>query len=167
MIIDAWSDHMLYPDLRAKVQEEFASIYGDPDEFGSGKKVDLVLIEDKSAGISLLQDLRQTMIPIRGYNPGSADKATRLNIVAPMIERGLVYLPESNERTGYPMSWLDPFMRELCSFPLAKHDDYVDALSQALRYLRDAGLITLDHFTDDSDKYVDETVPRYKNPYAQ
>jgi len=167
MIIDTWSDHMLYPDLRAKVQEEFDSVYGDPDEFGSGKKVDLVLIEDKSAGISLLQDLRQTMIPIRGYNPGAADKATRLNIVAPMIERGLVYLPESNERTGYPMSWLDPFMRELCSFPLAKHDDYVDALSQALRYLRDAGLITLDHFTDDSDKYVDETVPRYKNPYAQ
>jgi predicted phage terminase large subunit-like protein len=168
MVIDAWSEHMLYPDLRAKVQEEFDSVYGNPDEFGSGKKVDLVLIEDKSAGISLLQDLRQTQIPIRGYNPGLADKATRLNIVSPMIEKGFVYLPESSERAGYARSWLDPFIREVCSFPLAKHDDYVDCLSQGLRYLRDAGIIELDyHRSDWGDHSDDGSERKYINPYAQ
>jgi predicted phage terminase large subunit-like protein len=156
---------MLYPELRKRVQEEFTSIYGDPDEFSSGKKVDLVLIEDKSAGISLLQDLRQTMIPVTGYNPGNADKTTRLNIVAPMIEKGLVYLPESNERHKQPMTWLDPFLREISSFPMAKHDDYVDALSQALRYLRDSGIITLDHHPAPDDDYADDRRV-YVNPYA-
>ena len=48
MLIDCWSDRLLYPDLRAKLKDEFESIYGDPDEFGKGKKVDLVLIENKS-----------------------------------------------------------------------------------------------------------------------
>jgi len=165
MLIDCWSDRMLYPDLRRRVQEEFTTIYGDPDEFSNGKKVDLVLIEDKSAGISLLQDLRQTMIPVTGYNPGNADKTTRLNIVSPMIEKGLVYLPESNERSGQPMTWLDPFLREIAAFPMAKHDDYVDALSQALRYLRDAGIITLDHHPVADDDYADSRRV-YVNPYA-
>ena len=167
MLIDCWSDHMLYPDLRAKVQEEAREVYGDPDQFGSGKKVDLILIEDKSSGVALIQDLKQTWLPIRSYNPGKADKATRLNIVAPMVERGLVYLPESLERRGQPRTWIDPFLRELCAFPEAKHDDFVDAFSQALRYLRDADIIKLDHFVDNSELYADDERPKRVNPYSQ
>jgi predicted phage terminase large subunit-like protein len=167
MVIDCWSDHMLYPDLRRKVQDEAMEIYGDPDQFGQGKKVDLILIEDKSSGIALIQDLQQTMLPIRSYNPGRADKATRLSIVAPMIEKGLVYLPESFERPNTPRTWMDPFLRELCSFPEAKHDDFVDAISQALRYLRDADIIRLDYFPDNSSMYIDDSVPKYTNPYSQ
>jgi len=169
MLIDCWSEHLLYPDLRAKLQDEYTEVYGNPDEFGSGKKVDLVLIENKSSGIALIQDLQQTRIPIRGYNPGSADKATRLNIVAPMIEKGLMYLPESSEIPGQPRTWIQPFISEVCSFPLGRHDDYVDALSQALRYLRDSGMITLDYVPDTSSIYVDDDNPRPNrsvNPYA-
>jgi len=169
MLIDCWSEHLLYPDLRAKLQDEYTEVYGNPDEFGSGKKVDMVLIENKSSGIALIQDLQQTRIPIRGYNPGSADKSTRLNIVAPMIEKGLMYLPESAETPGQPRTWIQPFVSEVCSFPLGRHDDYVDALSQALRYLRDSGMITLDYHPDTSSQYVDDDNPRPNrsvNPYA-
>jgi len=167
MLIDCWSEHLLYPDLRAKLKEEYEEIYGDPDEFGSGKKVDLVLVENKSSGIALIQDLQQTRIPIRGYNPGNADKATRLNIVAPMIEKGLMYLPESTEHSGHPRTWVQPFLSEICSFPLGRHDDFVDALTQALRYLRDANIIVLDHFSVQSSDYVDdEYSKRVENPYA-
>ena len=87
MLIDCWQEHMQYPDLRRRVTNEATEIYGDPNEFGNGKKVDLVLIEDKSAGISLLQDLRMAGLNVRGYNPGNADKMMRLNIVAPIIKR--------------------------------------------------------------------------------
>ena len=169
MLIDCWSERLLYPDLRAKLQDEYSEVYGNPDEFGSGKKVDLVLIENKPSGIALIQDLQQTRIPIRGYNPGSADKATRLNIVAPMIEKGLVFLPESGSVEGQPRSWIQPFVSEVCSFPLGRHDDYVDALSQALRYLRDSGMITLDYIPDNSSMYVDDEQyrpNRTENPYS-
>ena len=164
MLIDAWSEHMQYPDLRPKVVEEYSSIYGDEDEWGNGKKVDLLLIEDKSAGISLIQDLQRAGLPVRGYNPGRADKTMRLNIVSSLIARGRVYVPESNAHSGQCMSWLNPFFDQVCSFPLSAHDDYVDALSQALRYLRDAGFISIDPVQTEDD-YADER-PKRVNPYA-
>ena len=166
MVIDCWTEHMQYPDLRPRVVEEYGSIYGDDDEWGNGKKVDLVLIEDKSAGISLIQDLQRAGLPVRAYNPGQADKTTRLNIVSPIIARGLVYLPESETKPKVHRTWCDPLVNQLCAFPEVRHDDLVDATSQALRYLRDAGFLTTDYVADDSDMYVDETQPRRINPYA-
>ncbi len=166
MMIDCWDEHMQYPDLRPKVVEEYESIYGNEDEFGSGKKVDLILIEDKSAGISLIQDLQRAGLPVRGYNPGRADKSMRLNIIAPLIMRGRVYLPESAERKGQPRKWCDAFLNQVCSFPNAKHDDYCDALSQALRILRDMGMISIDPQTQYDDEYEEDRHRRRENPYA-
>jgi predicted phage terminase large subunit-like protein len=164
MVIDAWSEHMQYPDLRPKVIEEYGSIYGDEDEWGNGKKVDLVLIEDKSAGISLIQDLQRSGLPVRSYNPGRADKTMRLSLIAPLIMRGRVYLPESEERAGQPRKWLRPFVTQVCSFPNSKHDDYCDALSQCLRVLRDMGMIGIDPVLHD-DEYAEDRPPRV-NPYS-
>jgi predicted phage terminase large subunit-like protein len=157
---------MQYPDLRPRVIEEYGSIYGDENEFGSGKKVDMILIEDKSAGISLIQDLQRAGLPVRAYNPGQADKTQRLNIVSPIIAKGLVYLPESTEREGMARAWCEPLINQLCSFPETRHDDLVDAMSQALRLMRDMGFLTVDYLYDDSDKYIDDDRPRYSNPYA-
>ena len=165
MIIDAWDDHMKYPDLRVKVTEEFESVYGDENEFGHGKKTDLILIEDKSAGISLIQDLQLAGLPVRAYNPGRADKAMRLNIVSSLIARGRVYVPESSSNPGRAMSWLNAFFDQVCSFPNADHDDYCDTLSQGLRYLRDAGFINIDPNPSYDDEY-DEDRPLRINPYA-
>ena len=164
MMVDCWSQHMQYPDLRPKVVEEYESIYGDENEFGNGKKVDLILIEDKSAGISLIQDLQRAGLPARAYNPGRADKTMRLNLVSPLIARGRVYLPESTQRPGVARSWCDPMLAQLCAFPNATHDDYVDALSQALRVLRDMGMIGIDPVSNDDD--YDEDRRSVVNPYA-
>jgi predicted phage terminase large subunit-like protein len=166
MVIDAWSEHMLYPDLRPKVIEEAASIYGDENEFGNGKKVDLILVEDKSAGISLIQDLQRAGLPVRSYNPGRADKTMRLNLVAPLIQRGRLYLPESEDRPGKPRRWLNQFVQQVCSFPNSKHDDYVDALSQALRVLRDMNFIEIDPVVHYDDEYDEDRRIRRENPYA-
>ena len=48
MVIDCWQDRLQYPDLRPKVKEEYEVVYGDGKE---KKRVDLILVEDKSAGI--------------------------------------------------------------------------------------------------------------------
>lgn len=167
MLIDCWTEHMQYPELRPKVIEEYSSVYGDENEFGNGKKVDLILIEDKSAGISLIQDLQRAGLPVRNYNPGRADKTMRLNLVSPIIARGRVYLPESSTKPSTPRSWVEPFLNQVCSFPDARHDDLVDALSQALRVMRDMGMISIDPVLDyDDDDYADETRQRRVNPYA-
>ena len=166
MLIDCWTEYLQYPELRPRVVEEFSSIYGDEDEFGHGKKVDMILIEDKSAGISLVQDLQRAGLPVRSYNPGKADKMMRLNIVSPIIQRGRVYLPESTKKAGAARDWCEPLINQICSFPEARHDDLVDSTSQALRILRDIGFLVIDYIADNSDDYVDETKPRRVNPYA-
>jgi phage terminase large subunit-like protein len=83
-----------------------------------------------------------------------------------LIQRGRVYLPESEARPGHPRKWIEPFIREVCSFPNSKHDDYCDALSQALRILRDMGLLVIDSYTDTTSEYADEDRPKRVNPYA-
>ena len=166
MVIDCWSEHMQYPDLRPRVIEEATSIYGDENEWGHGKKVDMILVEDKSAGISLIQDLQRAGLNVRAYNPGNTDKIGRLNIVSPIIAKGLVYLPESSSNEGQVRDWCQEFVNQVCAFPEVRHDDYVDALTQGLRLMRDMGLLTVDYLYNDDDLYVDETKPKRVNPYA-
>ena len=169
MLIDCWEDYVQYPDLRSKVAEEFTTVYGEPDEWGNGKKTDLILIEDKSSGIALQQDLQRAGLPVRPYNPGKADKAQRLNIVSPLFARGKVYIPESSQRAGQFTSWADSFITQLCSYTgeedSVRHDDYIDSCTQALRLLRDSNYIKIDYFAT-KQKYADD-FRRHRNPYAQ
>ena len=166
MVIDCWQDHLQYPDLRPKILDEYETVYG---EGKAKKRVDLLLIEDKSAGISLIQDLRRAGVPIQAYNPGQADKIQRLSIVANIIKAGRVWIPESGNRKGFVRDWAEGMVSQVCSFPEGTaHDDFVDAMSQALRYLRDAGWLTIDFPTSwvDDEDYADANPRQRENPYA-
>ena len=142
MVLDCWQEHLQYPDLRPKVIDEFETVYGE----GRDKKlVDLMLVEDKSAGISLIQDLQRAHLPVHAYNPGRADKVQRLSIVANIIKAGRVWVPESGNRKGFVRDWAEGMVSQICSFPEGTvHDEFVDCISQGLRYLRDAGWISID-----------------------
>jgi hypothetical protein len=62
------------------------------------------------------------------------DKLVRAAAAEPTISAGLVMLPE-----GAP--WADEFLREVCAFPSAPHDDFVDALVYAIVFLRSTGAV--------------------------
>ena len=170
ILLDCWDEHLSYPELRRKVINDFKEVvYGADNDFGKGRKADLILMEDKSAGISLIQELQQSGVPVQGYNPGRADKVQRLNIVAPLASKGKLFIPEDAENKGEFASWSKRFLRQLCSFPEAGgHDDYVDAFSQAMRILRDSGWILLDPLPPRDYDYADDDFrKRFANPYAQ
>jgi predicted phage terminase large subunit-like protein len=170
MLLDAWDQHLNYPELRRKVIDDYKEVvYGADNDFGKGRKADMVLMEDKSAGISLIQELQGSGIYVQGYNPGRADKVQRLNIVAPLIAKGKAYIPEDATRKGEYAEWAKRFLRQVCSFPEAGgHDDYVDSLSQALRVLRDSGWVQLDPLPARNYDYADDDARhRLANPYAQ
>jgi predicted phage terminase large subunit-like protein len=168
MVIDCWQDRLQYPDLRPKVKEEFEVVYGEGKD---KKRVDLILVEDKAAGISLIQDLQRAHLPVRAYNPGRADKTQRLNIVSNIIANGRVWIPESSKNKGYVRDWAEGMVSQVCSFPESTHDDFVDAMTQALRYLRDSGWLDIDGPRPedyDEEDYVDSGQPkRSVNPYDQ
>lgn len=117
-LIDCWLGRLEYPELKRKVVA-LASDYCP----------DVILMEDKASGQSLIQDLRRetalTLLPIMPL----ADKVTRFARVTPMIEAGQVALPRH-------ASWLASFEQELLQFPHGAHDDQVDAFSQYLNWVR-------------------------------
>ena len=82
------------------------------------------LVEDKANGSAVVSTLEHEIAGIIAVNP-EGGKEARAAAVQPQIESGNVYLPE-----GAP--WLDDFVAEFAAFPRGRHDDQVDALSQAL-----------------------------------
>ena len=66
-------------------------------------------------------------------DPGSIDKMARLYSVQHLFEEGLVYCPDK--------AWADEVISQCMRFPKAKHDDLVDTVSMAMRYLRRSGFI--------------------------
>ena len=165
LLIDCWAEHLTFPLLKPKVIEEWRVSYGEGKE---AKRPDLILVEDKAAGISLLQELRQMHLPVRGYNPGRADKMQRLQITASIFTTGRVWLPESSVRKGYVKDWCEGFLSQLCSFPDSTHDDYVDSATQAIRLLKDMGWLDInpEPRDNDDDDYLEYTQPKRVNPYA-
>lgn len=171
MLIDCWVDHLQYPDLRKKVLEEYkTSRYGaNPNNpMDKGQSADIVLIEEKGSGITLLQDLGRAGVPIRSYNPGKMDKVQRLHAVSHLVANGRCYLPESTKVSGEPRTWATDFITELCTFPNSLHDDQVDVFTQTLALLRDQSFLSIDpeEFEIDYVDPDDTKQRRHVNPYA-
>jgi predicted phage terminase large subunit-like protein len=167
MLIDAWDEHLAYPDLRAKAIKQWGTEYGGMSKdspFSRKKRPDRILVEAKASGQSLLQDLRLAKVPAIPYNPGNADKVSRAHQAAPTLELGLVWIPESKKTPGHAVSWAQPFIKELSKFPVGAHDDYVDTFTQAIIYLKNDGFFDLPQARD-----MDEPQLRLVenvNPYA-
>lgn len=180
MLLDCWDEQLGLPDLLRRVRKEMNVSYGDDDDealikplFGSskpltsGRKPDILLIEDKGSGISLRQMLERERIEAYAYNPGRADKLTRLHIVSPIFARKMVWLPESAKHPGRPRNWVDGMLNQLCSYTgpgSVKHDDYVDSTSQAFRLMMDKRL--LDSVQAKKDEPSGPPPKPVSNPYA-
>lgn len=115
---DVWRGKPAFPDLKReaqRLQETFSP--------------DLVLIEDKASGQSLIQELqRETTIrlyPVRA----DKDKQSRVSAAQPLVQSGRVFLPKF-------ASWKHEFVRELAKFPCGQYDDQVDAFAHLVNYVR-------------------------------
>jgi predicted phage terminase large subunit-like protein len=104
-----------FPDLIAKVKHLYS--YYD---------VRMLCIEKAASGQSLIQVLKkEARIPIEEMKPLKS-KTIRLQAVSPVMEFGRVKFVEGE--------WIDPFVRELTTFPFVKHDDRTDSFTWALTY---------------------------------
>ena len=84
-------------------------------------QVDLVIVEDTSSGMGLIQLLKeQTRLDVVGRKPDT-DKVTRMSRQQGRFEAGRILLPKE-------APWLADFESELLAFPGGRYDDQVDAL---------------------------------------
>jgi phage terminase large subunit-like protein len=88
------------------------------------------------------------------FEPGRhGDKVARLHAVQPLFAQRLVYAPGlatlayNNQGQEYvridEFQWVKDIMNEVQTVPRGQHDDFSDALSQALLVLRDEGFLQL------------------------
>jgi predicted phage terminase large subunit-like protein len=130
-----WQEWLKFPDLVRRVADDCR---GAPFDYKI--KVDRLLIEDKAAGHSVIQELAQQfghfdfgteMIDPRKGFIKSPDKVARLLTVVHLFAEGLVYAPDKE--------WADDMKKQCATVPRAIHDDLADTCSMALIYLRRAG----------------------------
>jgi predicted phage terminase large subunit-like protein len=113
-LLDVRRERLEYPALKRLIIQ-----------LAARDRPDAVLIEDRSSGTQLIQDLREegNVRPI-AINP-EADKTTRMYGQTAKLEAGYVLIPEQ-------APWLDEFRNEILQFPDGRHDDQVDSMSQYL-----------------------------------
>lgn len=86
------------------------------------------IVEAKANGDAIVNTLTNThgVSGVVPENPGKESKTQRASAMLPYHRAGNVYLPE-----GAP--WLEEYIAEHAAFPNGRHDDDVDAQSQALK----------------------------------
>ena len=97
---------------------------------------------------------------MKAFKPGRMDKTSRLHSVSHFIENGMVYIPESTINPGKVRDWAQDFVDQVCSFPAAQHDEYVDCLSSCLITLSNMSFLRLEEMAEDIDE------PDGSDPYA-
>ena len=126
ILLNSIKERMEFPELKRLAMEEYE--VWEPDSF---------IVEKKSAGTALYQEMRRMGLPVSEYTPhrGSGDKLARLNSVADIVASELVWMPETR--------WAEEVIEEIAGFPFMSHDDLVDSTVMALMRFRQGGFIRL------------------------
>ena len=126
ILLNSIKKRMEFPELKILAMEEYAE--WEPDAF---------IVEKKSAGTALYQEMRRMGLPVSEYTPhrGSGDKLARLNSVADIVASGLCWVPTTR--------WAEEVVEEIAGFPFMSHDDLVDSTVMALMRFRQGGFIRL------------------------
>jgi predicted phage terminase large subunit-like protein len=125
ILLNAIKKRMEFPDLKKLVLEEYKE--WEPDAF---------VVEKKSNGAALYQELRRMGVPIGEFTPGKGqDKISRVNAVSDLLASGIVWAPDRR--------WAKEVIEECNDFPSGTNDDLVDSTTQALMRFRQGGFIRL------------------------
>ena len=136
ILLNSIKKRMEFPELKDLAMEEYSE--WEPDAF---------IVEKKSAGTALYQEMRRMGLPVQEYTPhrGSGDKLARLNSVTDIVASWLCWVPETR--------WAEEVIEEIAGFPFMSHDDLVDSTVMALMRFRQGGFIRLPNDEPDEVQY--------------
>ena len=126
ILLDAVRRRVEYPELRVLAKEMYDR--WEPDAF---------IVEKKSSGVALFQELRRTGMMLQEFTPhrGTGNKFARMQAVADIVKAGIVWVPTTR--------WAEELVEEIASFPVGAHDDLADTAVMALTRFRQGGFIRL------------------------
>ena len=144
ILLNAIKERWEFPTLKQRFYEEYQKW-----------QPDWAVVEKKSAGVALYQELRAAGIPVQEFTPhrGSGDKTARLIAVSDIFASGLVWYPAGRR-------WAEDLVDEVCGFPAMPNDDQVDSTVYALVRFRTGGFIRLPN-----DRWDDEPMVQRRAAY--
>lgn len=143
ILLNSIKKRLEFPDLKKLVLEEYKE--WQPDAF---------MVEKKSNGAALYQELRRMGIPVGEFTPGKGqDKISRVNAVSDLFNSGIVWAP--------PRRWAMEVIEECNDFPSGINDDLVDSTTLALLRFRQGGFIRLP-----TDEPEDDYLMKYRKKAA-
>jgi predicted phage terminase large subunit-like protein len=143
ILLNAIKKRMEFPDLKKLVLEEYKE--WEPDAF---------VVEKKSNGAALYQELRRMGVPVGEFTPGKGqDKIARVNAVSDLLSSGIVWAPDRR--------WAKEVIEECNDFPSGTNDDLVDSTTQALMRFRQGGFIRLPNDEPEEIKYFRRRTAAY------
>lgn len=120
-LVDLFKERLDYPTLKD-------TLVGRHEASGS----DAVVVEDKSSGISVIQDLQKnTRVPVIAYEVGTRSKVDRAIAQTEYTQGGNIWLPEDGAAP-----WIEEFLDEIETFPSSLFKDQMDTFTMGLDYLR-------------------------------
>jgi predicted phage terminase large subunit-like protein len=135
ILLNSIKKRLEFPELKKLVFEEYKE--WEPDAF---------IVEKKSNGAALYQELRRMGLPVSEFTPGKGqDKISRVNAVSDLFSSGIVWAPDKR--------WAKDVIEECNDFPAGANDDLVDSTTQALLRFRQGGFIRLPSDEPDEQKY--------------
>ena len=135
ILLNSIKKRLEFPELKKLVFEEYKD--WEPDAF---------IVEKKSNGAALYQELRRMGVPVSEFTPGKGqDKISRVNAVSDLFSSGIVWAPDKR--------WAKDVIEECNDFPAGANDDLVDSTTQALLRFRQGGFIRLPSDEPDEEKY--------------
>lgn len=125
ILLNSIKERLEFPELKALVLKEYKE--WEPDAF---------IVEKKSNGAALYQEMRRMGVPVGEFTPGKGqDKISRVNAVSDLFSSGIVWAPDHR--------WAREVVEECNDFPSGAHDDLVDSTTLALLRFRQGGFIRL------------------------
>lgn len=159
ILLSMFRARLEYPELR-KIIQRMAVDYRDDDlkkpiRPDGAHKPDVVLIEAKASGISLIQDLMRGGIIATRFDPSKfGDKIQRVRQVTHLIENGKIWVPAKPPDFTRLRPFADIFIEECGLFPASDSRDLVDCLTQCLLRLHVSGWLFNTYDEDVSDTSV-------------
>lgn len=132
--------YILHAQSVWKEMPELLRFIPDYMEANGGNAESKLNIEPKANGVSVVQMLKATTTLNVKETPRPDDnKEVRFRVVSPRIECGRIFIVEG--------SWNEEFLSQVCAFPAAPHDEYVDILGYAINDLIEEDIdIDFDNF---------------------
>ena len=125
ILLNSIKERLEFPELKEMVLREYKD--WEPDAF---------MVEKKSNGAALYQEMRRMGLPIGEFTPGKGqDKISRVNAISDLFRSGIVWAPDRR--------WAKEVIEECNDFPSGANDDLVDSTTLALMRFRQGGFIRL------------------------